>query len=85
MTGINFCIPRNVALRFRDIRMGTARPITHNRIIGQNIKKRGCIVHIQLPENETLAGKCRRGHCVKASTKALTFFCRHCGNGATSQ
>jgi hypothetical protein len=22
---------------------------------------------------------------VKASTKALTFFCRHCGNGATSQ
>jgi hypothetical protein len=22
---------------------------------------------------------------VKASTKALTFFCRHCGKGATSQ
>jgi hypothetical protein len=25
------------------------------------------------------------GQAVKASTKAFTFFCRHCGNGATSQ
>ncbi len=29
-------------------------------------------------------GGCDR-QAVKASTKVLTFFCRHCGNGATSQ
>jgi hypothetical protein len=27
----------------------------------------------------------RGNHATKASTNALTFFCRHCGNGATSQ
>ena len=49
---------------------------------GHAVPSRGCPSTILRMVPLPVSG---RNYAVSAATSALTFFCRHCGSGATSQ
>ena len=70
---------------------GALRPIGHQLGVGEGREQRLGIVDPARAQRQP-RGLERRAHAAaagsrpaSASTSALTFFCRHCGSGATSQ